>query len=111
MKSKVDEMASMFDVFITSMTLCELYKGAYLHVNSCKQAEEVESCVSFFEVIDLDVSSYKEFGKMFAKLQKEGKMTNEFELMIASIAKTNGLTLVTRDKKHFENTGVELEVW
>ena len=38
-------------------------------------------------------------------------MTEESDLMIASIAKANGLVLVTRNKKHFENIDIKIEVW
>ena len=31
--------------------------------------------------------------------------------MIGSFAKTYNLTLVTKDKKHFENMDIKLEVW
>lgn len=99
------------NVFITPITLCELYQGAYSHSNSERKVFHVGILASGFDILDFDEEPCKEFGRIYAKLKKKGNPIPEFDLMIASIVKVNDLTLVTRDKKHFENTGVEVEVW
>jgi predicted nucleic acid-binding protein len=41
-----------------------------------------------------------------------GKQTQEFDLMIASIAKENNLIVITRNKKHFEDIpDLKVEEW
>ena len=99
------------NVFITPITLCELYKGAYLHHNSVEKVKEVDDFVSSFDLLDFSLESARYFGNEYARLNKIGKQTKEFDLMIACIAKTKGLILVTRDKKDFENISANIEVW
>jgi len=112
LKSKLEKIKLNKDeVFITPITLCELYRGAFLHHDSSKKLEDIDVFVSFFEILEFDINSCKEFGKEYARLKKRGKTTNEFDLMIISIAKVNNLVLVTRDKKHFKNMGIKVEVW
>jgi len=107
--SKIIE--SMEDIFITPITLCELYKGAYSFYNSEKEIKDLEEFTDNFELLNFEKEACKEFGKQYDKLKKIGKMTEESDLMIASIAKANGLVLVTRNKKHFENIDIKIEVW
>ena len=98
------------EVFITPITLCELYRGAYGYFDPQKKLEEVNYVISNFELLEFDSNSCGEFGKIHSKLEKSGKLIAEFDLIIASIVKAHDLILVTRDKD-FENTGVKLEVW
>ncbi len=99
------------EVFITTISLCELYKGAYGHVKSDEQIKIVDEFVSNFDLLSLDKESSREFGNSYKLLENEGRITKEFDLIIASIVKVNGLTLITRDKKRFENLGIKVKVW
>ncbi len=98
-------------IFITPITLCELYKGIFLSSKRDYELPILEGFIDSLEILDMNKESCKEFGKEFALLQKTGKTTEELDLMIAAIAKTNNCIIVTRNKKHFENTSTQLEVW
>lgn len=98
-------------VVVTSVTLCELFKGAFLYHSSEGKALEILRFIDNFEVINMNIESCEEFGRMYKKMKVSGKMIPEFDLMIASIVKANNLTLITRDKKHFMGTGINLEIW
>jgi predicted nucleic acid-binding protein len=112
LRSKLKKIiVSSVEVFITPITLCELYKGAYLHHNPIEKIKEVDDFVSSFGIIDFTLESAKYFGKEYARLSKIGKLTSEFDLMIACITKINELVLITRDRKDFENVNVKLEIW
>ncbi len=99
------------EIYITPITLCELYKGAYLFFNQKEEVEEIEDFVSSFILLNFGEDACREYGRIYASLKKSGKMSEEADLMIASVVKVNDLILVTRNKKHFENTGVKLEIW
>lgn len=107
--NEIKESAS--DIFITPISLCELYKGAYLFFKPEEGVAQIDKFVSSLQILEFEQNACKEFGKTYAELKKKGKMTDEADLMIASIAKVNGLTMITRNKKHFENTGVKIEEW
>lgn len=111
LKSKVDKMQEMFDIFITNISLCELYRGAYGHFSQEKKIRILEEFISNFGLLTLDKGSCEEFGRTYIELEKSGKLVGDFDLMIASIVKSKNLILITRDKKDFENTGVKVEFW
>ena len=108
---KVNKELNNFNVYITSITLCELFRGAFAHSDSHKKILEVKNFVSNFELLGLDEDSCEEFGRMFFELKKSGKTAKEFDVIIASIVKSNDLVFVTRDKKHFEKVGIKVESW
>lgn len=108
---KVKELVEAGDIYITPITLCELFKGVYLSSKSKKELEILEGFILSVSLLDFDKESCEEFGKMYVILKKIGKVTNEFDLMIACVAKKNNLTLVTQDKKHFKDMNVKVEVW
>lgn len=98
-------------ICLTHITACELFKGAFLHFNFEKKLEEVNEFVSSFDAINLSLESCKEFGRMYKKLKEAGRLIPEFDIMIAAIVKSKNLILITRDKTHFENTGIKVEEW
>ncbi len=94
---------SGFDMSITTLTLCELYRGAYLSSN---QEENLTMINGFIESVNLlvqNIASCLFFGKDYALLKRKGSMTQEIDLMIASVCKANHLILVTRNIKDFKN--------
>lgn len=110
--NKVDNlMAQGTEFSITPITLCELYRGAYAHVNKDDKLTEINTFIINFSLLDFDSDSCDNFGKLYLALKKLGKLVGEFDLIIASITMANDLILITRNKKDFENIGVKLEVW
>jgi tRNA(fMet)-specific endonuclease VapC len=101
------------EIFITPITLCELYKGVYSFHNVEKGLNDLSNFISSFNVLDFNSDSCKEFGKMYSELKKSNGMIPEPDLMILSIAKTNGLIFVTMDKKHFSDRtfNTEIQKW
>ena len=112
LRKKVKDVSeSGEDIYLTPITICELFRGAYGHARFEEKLHEVEFFISSCFLIDFNILASKEFGKMHYQLEKSGKIVGDFDLMIAAIAKVHGATIVTRDKKHFEHTGVRIEVW
>lgn len=111
LKEKLEKLNIVNEIYITPITLCELYKGAYLFFNVEEGINEIEEFVSSFQLLEFNQDSCKEYGKIFADLKRKGKIVEDSDIMIASVTKINGLVLVTRNKKHFENTGVKIEGW
>ena len=98
-------------MFISSITLCELYKGAFLS-NSDDELGNISKLLTNTEFVSLNKIGCKIFGKNNAYLSGKGKMTQEIDLMIASIAISKDLILITRNKKHFENIPeLKIEEW
>ncbi len=108
---KIRNISLHSDLSITCISLCELFKGAFLSSRSEKELIIINDFLDSVKVLDLNIDSCQTFGQEYSRLNKIGKQTKEFDLMIASISRANGLILITRDKKDFENIDVKLEVW
>ncbi len=111
LKRKLDSVKSE-DISFTTITLCELFKGAY---KSSKKEEAIRLLYEIlrnYRVLTLNIKSSEFFGADYTELERRGMLTQILDLMIASIAKENNLVLVTRNKKHFENIpDLKLEEW
>ncbi|MDP4040003.1 MAG: type II toxin-antitoxin system VapC family toxin [Candidatus Pacearchaeota archaeon] len=105
-----DLMNQGVEFFINPITLCELYRGAYGHVHRERKIQEINSLIKLFGLSELDVASCEEFGKSYKKIKDNKKEIKDFDLLIGSIAKAHGQTLVTRDND-FGNTNSEVEFW
>ena len=99
------------ELYITYITLCELYKGVYLSNKQDYELKIIYDFINNIDLIDFNVEACDFFGSEYARLSKEGKMTQESDLMIASIAKVNDMVIITRNKKHFENIRTKIEIW
>jgi len=98
--------------FITTITLCELFKGAYLTKNSENEVKKFDTLTNNLLIVTLDKNSSKIFGIKNKELLDKGKQTEIPDLMIASICIANDLVLATRNKKHFENISeLKTEFW
>lgn len=47
-------------------------------------------------------------GELRGHFQKQGETRSQADMMIAATAKVHGLTLVTRNVRHFENCGISV---
>ena len=96
--------------YVSDMILAELFVGPSKSDNvfSMKQAEWVErefKCVMFGR-------SYRTYARIRADLERKGKKLDNMDLLIASSAIDNEMTLVTRNQKHFSRIpGLKLLGW
>ena len=85
---------------LNSIIQAELFYGAYkIKSESLAQIYNI-----FFETFDILPFGSREatiFAQLKANLANEGKVVEDADLMIASVALTNNLTLVTNNTKHF----------
>lgn len=104
LKSKIEYIKSLGAGFaITAITLCELYKGAFLSSNKEQSIAQVNAFLESVSLYTQNKLSCLLFGQDFALLKDKGMQTEEAGLMIASISKANNCILVTRNIKDFKN--------
>ncbi len=93
------------DLTITQITSCELWYGVYALKSKQKQISEAKKINNFIinlsEIKTLDSSSSRIYGEIYAELDKSGMRVPQFDLLNASIAIANKVTLITNDKRHF----------
>ena len=97
---------------ISSITVAELYFGAYNSQNIEKNIETVKSFLLPFEIINFDDKSSIEYAKIKADLRKKGQIIGELDMQIAGIALSNNLILVTNNEKEFIRVNnLKIENW
>ncbi len=99
---------------VSAMTKGELFFGAY---NSGRVKENLKKIKIFFEepgpkLLPLDDAVMDCFGKFKAELRRKGQPVGDIDLLIAGVAISRELKLVTNNIKHFNRIpGISLENW
>jgi len=101
---------SELDICTNALILSELYEGCYRSYHVENSLSAVEEYIERTYFLEFDIRSCKLYGQIYKKLQSSGKLTQEQDLMIAAICIAHNATLVTRNKKHFQNIhGLKVE--
>jgi len=97
---------------ISSITLAELIHGAEKSEQAEKNLRLVEDFASRLVVLDYDTKAAAHYGNIRAELEKSGQTIGVNDLHIAGHARSEGLILVTKNKRQFERvSGLRLENW
>lgn len=63
-------------------------------------------------ILPTDEAVWRTFGRLKASVEAIGRPQEDLDLLIAAVATVNRLTLVTRNTKHFSDTGIHtLNPW
>jgi predicted nucleic acid-binding protein len=99
-------------LFMPTIVLAELYAGAYMLDASERILLGVHELRKDVGLLDFDESCAEEFGKLRGTLKRLGIQRNPVDLMIAAVALSRDLTLVTHNTQHFEDIpDLRLEDW
>ncbi|MFZ2958557.1 MAG: type II toxin-antitoxin system VapC family toxin [Candidatus Ozemobacteraceae bacterium] len=99
-------------LFITNSILAELFFGAFNSGRVDANLARVETFIQGLNVMGGSQESARIFGRIKADLRKAGKPTQDFDLLIASVALASDFILVTGNQKHFESIpGLRIENW
>ena len=100
------------DIFLCSVVKGELVYGAY---HSAYPAENLRVLEKFFEPfvsLPFDDQSSLIYGRIRSDLARNGTIIGPNDLLIASIAISNNLTLISANIKEFRRVaGLSLENW
>lgn len=97
---------------IPTVVLGELYDWAYRRNDPTPILESIRLLIETVEVLDFDPECAEQFGRLRASLSQDGSRIDSIDLMIASVALTHDLTLVTNNTVHFTPIrGLRLVDW
>lgn len=97
---------------ISSITLAELQYGIMRSSNPERNQEALDKFLTPLEILDFDYPATIEYGKIRATLAEKGTPIGPLDTLIASHAKSLGLTLVTNNEREFVRvTGLKIENW
>lgn len=98
-KSKlVQHSRSYQKIYISTITEFEIINGA-----TPAQISFWNKMLQGFTILDFDSKAARQAASIIQQLRLKRKSIDKPDLFIAAIAKANGLTLDTANKKHFEN--------
>lgn len=97
-KSMLFTIADRFDLFVSSITVFELYAGA----TDERKKKDIENIISTAEVIPFSTDIAKEAGELYISLKKENRILEIRDIFIAATAATFNLPIVTLNRDHFE---------
>lgn len=87
---------------ISVISLAEVYDGIFGTENVQKHMEGLRKFLAGVEVLGITDEVCRKFGEIRAKLRKNGKLIDNFDILIAATVLVNDLTLVTRNTDHFK---------
>jgi tRNA(fMet)-specific endonuclease VapC len=108
----VDRFESHADsLSVSVITVAELRFGAEKAARP-KLTELVEAYLDRLAILDWTNEVSRHYARIRTELERSGKPIGNMDLLIASHAVSQGLTLVTNNLKHFSSvTGLKVEVW
>jgi predicted nucleic acid-binding protein len=101
------------DQFTSAVTVGELFYGAY----RSRQTDEFLRLLEIHvwprvRVLPFDTDAAFAYGRLRVALERQGTPIGEGDLRIAAIAVSRGLTVVTRNVRHFSRVpGLTVENW
>ena len=89
------------DLALSSITVSELYYGAYKSQFIEKNLLALEHFLQPFNILEYDLKASIEYGDIRATLEKQGNIIGGLDMQIAAHARSLGMTLVTNNAKEF----------
>ncbi len=100
------------NIFITVITECELFYGAFKSVKKEKNIAVAEELKKKIRTLHTREGVSYLYGKIKSELEVRGQMLDDADLLIGSIALSNNATLVTNNTEHFKRIrGLKIENW
>jgi tRNA(fMet)-specific endonuclease VapC len=96
---------------VSVITAAELRSGAE-KAGRLKLTELVEAYLERLAILDWTNEVTSHYARIRSELERSGKPIGNMDLLIASHAVSQDVTLVTNNLKHFSNVpGLKVEVW
>ncbi|MDP3028776.1 MAG: type II toxin-antitoxin system VapC family toxin [Deltaproteobacteria bacterium] len=109
-KRKIQEQIER--IALSVLVVAELDYGAKASQRAQQNLENLYRFLDIVRVVPFDLECAKVFGTIKSKLRVLGKPTGEVDALIAATTIAHKATLVTANKKHFENIdGLKIEIW
>ena len=97
---------------ISSISMAELMYGVEKSAEPDRNLRQLEDFVSRLQVLDYGKKAAAHYGDIQAALERQGTPIGVNDLHIAGHSRSEGMTLVTNNRKEFQRvSGLRLENW
>ena len=103
-RQRLEELAAMGLAF-SAVSLAEVYEGIYYSRDPEGNEQALAEFLQDVTILVIDEETSRLFGKERGRLRAEGKRVSDFDLMIGVTALQYDLTLLTNNRRHFEEIG------
>mgnify|MGYP001568955114 CR=1 FL=1 len=98
---KIDDLAEE-ELFTSIVCVAEVLEGIYDTENEDQRLSQLNEFLQDIQALIVDRKVADQFAKIRSDLRKKGNLIENMDILIASTALVNKLTLVTNNKKDFE---------
>lgn len=100
------------EISVSTIVLAELEFGARASKRPAENLAKLAEFMAITAVLSFDTTCASHYGEIRNRLKIAGRPIGETDTLIAAVALAHQATLVTRNKKHFENVdGLAIEEW
>lgn len=117
MKNRPRALRQKFDgmrasICVSAITLAELYFGAENSGEVQSNIDGIERFTAGLPVLPFDAEAASHFGAIRAHLRRAGTPVSPHDMLIGAHARSEGLTLVTNNRREFDRIpGLLVENW
>ncbi len=100
------------EIAVTAVVAAELYYGAESSAHAPANRAHVEAFLAPFTLLPFDKPAAQAYGVIRAELARRGQLIGPNDLLIAAIALSGQMTLVTHNMREFSRVaGLVVEDW
>ncbi len=108
-QQRVEELRGQ-GLALSAVSLAELWEGVHYSRDPQESEHQLHDFLRRVSLIGIDEETCKLFGKERGRLRAAGKRVADFDLIIGVTACQHKLTLLTNNRRHFENIeGLRIE--
>jgi len=89
-------------VAVSIISFGELYEGAYGFADPDTEIRSIRDSLSRFAILNLTEPTMETFARLRSLLRRQGSLIPDLDLLIAATALSYDLTLLTRNRRHFQ---------
>ena len=96
----------------TSINVYELVKGAEMSKSYERDISEINTLLKKVEILDFSDENARTAAKIFSELSREGKMVDDFDVMVAAVCLHVKDKIVTNNERDYQKIkGLEVETY
>lgn len=100
------------ELILCSVVKAELWLGAEASARPAENHDRLGTFFGTFDSLPFDDAAARHYARVRAALRREGKPIGPNDLLIASIALANDMTLITRNRREYDRVaGLAVESW